>query len=95
MTTKLPFSKVNVTLGFKTFTGAIRRSRLWSSLSEYLLVTVRTRRVAFFLKGAALIAAILAISLGISVYPPAGLAKNSIETVTDGLVADTVMATAA
>jgi len=95
LTIKPPFSMVNSATWFKWCTGAVRRTGLWSAFSEYLFLTTRNPKVSFVLKSAALSAAIVAISVGFSAHPPAGYAKNSVETATKRPVSDNETATPA
>lgn len=85
---------VKSALWFKRRADAVRRSEPWSALREYLFVTLRIPKVSLALKGVALGTAIVAVSVGFSVYPPAGLANNSVDT-TKGNGADAKAATAA
>ena len=71
---------VNVALRFRCYAAAIRRPGILSVVDEYLFVTLRKPTVSNALKGAALSAAIVAIGVGFSAYPPAGHARNSVQT---------------
>ena len=57
-----------------------------------MFVILRRPKVSFVLKGVALSAAIVAIGIGISAYPPAGYAKDSVETATNQPSDDNVTA---
>jgi hypothetical protein len=56
------------------------RTGFLSVVDEYMFVTLRRPKVSIALKGAALGAAIIAIGVGFSAHPPAGHARNSVQT---------------
>ncbi len=86
---------VCIAASYRWCAGAVRRAELLSVAHEFFVVTLRKPKISIVLKGAALGAAIVAIGAGFSLYPPAGYAKNSVQTATEQLLSDNATATPA
>lgn len=83
MTTKPPFRMVCTAASNNWCAGATRRAEILSVVRELIVVTLRKPKISLVLKGAVLGASIVAVGIGVFVYPPVGYAKNSALTATE------------